>query len=67
LNESLHTAQGQIKWRFVPLGFFDYLFQKTVSKSVKYSLGSQPGGASEIPNFMEISAFAVSQILHYYI
>lgn len=47
----------------MPLGFFDYLFQDTASKSVKYSLGSQPGGAIEIPIFMEFSAFAVSPIL----
>lgn len=63
LNQSLHPAQGQVKWCFVPLGFFYYLFQETVSKSAKYSFGSQPGGAIEIPVFLEFSALAVWQVL----
>lgn len=51
-----------MKWCFVPLHFFDYLFQETVSESPKYNLESQPG-AIEIPIFMEFSMSAISQIL----
>lgn len=31
LNQRLLAAQGQVKWCFVSLGFFDYLFQETVN------------------------------------
>lgn len=62
MNQRLLAAQGQVKWCFVPLGFFEYLFQETVSKSLTYSLGSQPE-AIEIPIFLEFSISAVSQIL----